>query len=74
MTLAKQAQRLRDMEELRLRYVAAYEAANKRTPEITYNNGWFRIRGVGNYWSNHREAQVRDMCRALENRAAGFDL
>jgi hypothetical protein len=60
------------MDKLRTRYVSAYQAANGGTPEIEYVNGWFRIRSArGSFFSNHREAEVRDFCRVLESRSAG---
>lgn len=70
MTLASSARRGRDVETVRRRYIAAYEAANGRTPDVVYVKGWFRIRGIGTVYSNHREYEVRDMCRELENRVA----
>lgn len=70
MSLASRARRLTETDKLRARYVNAYTAANGSEPEIQYYRGWFRIRGIGTVYSNHREYEVRDMCRELENRVA----
>lgn len=70
MTLAARANRLREMEKLRRRYINAYAAANGREPEIAYVNGWFRIRGVGSFFANFRAHDVQNMARQLERRIA----
>ena len=70
MTLASSARKARDVETIRRRYIAAYEAANGRTPDVVYVKGWFRVRTAnGQLWNSYRASEIANFTRTLESRA-----